>query len=458
MNETPDSTQPTEPGPSAEPGPSEGYAAPDHASSPWPGAPHAQTPQHPVDPNAYPQYPVDPNAAAQYPGQAPQYPVDPNAYPQYPVDPNAAAQYPGQAPQYPVDPNATAAYPGQAPQHPGQVPTGAYAGAALPPKKGLSRGALIGIIAGAAAVVLIIAAAVIVPIVLRPAQASASDFVEGYLTALADGDAEKALTYVETSGEDALLTDDVLQASLELGAIDDITIGEKESDNEYGDAVVEASFTIGGEEVSRTFDVYSSSDGDDMYITDGLVSFSSPYGFEGLGLTVNGAEVPDHGYVFPGTYRFAVDLDAFAIDGESTFVLATDDDSEALYDVSAVLSEKGTTTFRDLVNASFAECLAMKSLNTPCGMDVTEMSQDGYTPVDGTVTRTIDAEAQTTLANLEPVVSERAVVSTYDYWSVDITLDASNGSETAAFEVLFGGQVLTPKVDFAAETPTVVWE
>ncbi|MBO9626801.1 MAG: hypothetical protein J7484_10550 [Microbacterium sp.] len=392
-----------------------------------------------MDPYAQPVAPVaDPNA---YPG-APVYQGDPNAYPGAPV--------------YQAAPNA---YPGAAPVDPNGYPAASYPAAPAPaPRKPLPKGALIGIIAGGAVVVLAIAAAVVVPLLTRAPQASASDFVGGYLAALADGDAEKALTYVEANGDDDLLTADVLKASLKLGAIDDIVVGKSESKNSYGDVIVPVTFTIGDTEVSRDFEVYTSTSRDEMSIVDGLVRMSSPYGFEGLGLTVNGAEVPDYTYVFPGTYQFAIGPEAFAIEGETTFVLGSDDDAEALYDVKPVLSEAGTAKFRELVNASFAECLAMKSLDTPCGMNVSDMTQDGYTPVDGTVTRTIDAEAQSKLANLEPYVSERAIVTTMDYWGVDITLQATNGSSTADFEVLFGARVLTPKVDFSAETPSVIWE
>ncbi|MFK4762532.1 hypothetical protein ACI3KS_16515 [Microbacterium sp. ZW T5_45] len=422
----------------------------------------------PVDPAAYGQ-PQDPNAYAQaaYPGQ----PQDPNgyaqpAYPGQPQDPNAYAQaaYPGQV----QDPNA---YPGASPADPNAAYP-AYGAAPAGPKKPMSKGLLFGLIGGGVAVVLIIAAAIIIPIVTRgpeagpggggtaPAASSPSEFVEGYLTALSEGDAEAALEYVDSNYGEDLLTDDVLAASLELNPIGDIEIGEKESENDYGDTIVDASFTIGDTTIERTFQVYEAyGDEGDYEIVDGLVSFSAPYGFEGLDLTVNGAAAPaEYTSVFPGTYAFAVGIDAFAIDGESTFILGNDGDGDDLYSVKPVLSEAGTAKFRELVSASFNECLASKSLSTPCGMDVSAMSQDGYTPIDGTITRTIDAEAQAKIANLAPTVSERAIVTTYDYWSVDITLDGTNGSSTSQFEVLFGASVLSPKVDFSAETPAVIWE
>ncbi|KJL48656.1 hypothetical protein RS84_00823 [Microbacterium hydrocarbonoxydans] len=473
MNETPENPRPDQP----EPTPPPAYQ-PEPVQPPAPYQPEPVQPPAPYqaeppvfDPNAQPAAPADPYAAPAdpnaYPGAAPAYPgagapADPNAYP------GAAPAYPGAG--APADPNA---YPGAAPAYPGAAAPGsagpgdpnapypgAYpaAGFTPAPKKPMPKGLLIGLIAGGAVVVLAIAAAVIVPIVTRPPKLSASDYVEEYLTALADGDAEKALTYVENYGGDDLLTADVLKESLKLGKIDKIKVGEV-SEGDYGDTEVPVTFTIGDTKVDRTFDVSANYDGTELTIIDGLVSFSGLYGFEGLGLTVNGAEASTESqYVFPGTYQLAVGPEEFAIEGESTVVVANDEDTEALYEVKPILSEAGTASFRELVKASFAECLAMKTLDTPCGMNTSTMSQDGYTPVDGTVTRTIDAENQSTLDNLEPYVSERAIVTTYDYWSVDITLQASNGSSTEPFEVLFGGEILTPKVDFSAETPAVIWE
>ncbi|MBW8762506.1 MAG: hypothetical protein JF592_07955 [Microbacterium sp.] len=481
MTETPENPQPSQPEPTQPPAPPAAPVPPEPVQPPAPYQPEPVQPQPPYQPEPVQPPSFDPNAypgaPAAYPGAAPTAAPDPYAvpgqgspqtYPAASTEPYAAASDPHAS--YPAapqgDPNAyppggPAAYPGAAaPGDPNAPYPGAYpaAGFAPAPKKPMSKGLLFGLIGGGAVVVLAIAAAVIVPIVTRPAKPSASEYVEQYLTALADGDAEKAVTYVENYGGDDLLTADVLKESLKLGKIDKIKVG-KESEGEYGDTQVAVTFTIGDTKVDRTFDVNPSYDGTELTIVDGLVSFSGLYGFEGLGLTVNGAEAPtDSVYVFPGTYQLAVGPEQFAIEGESTLVVASDDDTEALYEVKPILSEAGTTSFRELVKASFAECLAMKTLDTPCGMNTSTMSQDGYTPVDGTVTRTIDAENQSKLDNLEAYVSERAIVTTYDYWGADITLQASNGSSTEPFEVLFGGEVLTPKVDFSAEMPSVVWE
>ncbi len=404
-------------------------------------------------PDSAPVYPgsaqPDPSAT-QYPGAQP-YPgsaqPDPSAaYPAgYPgAAPYATAGYDPNAPAY--DPNATAGVP-------------PYAGypAAPTPKKGLSKGAVFGIVGGAVAVILLIAAAIIVPALLRGPAVTASDIVEDYLTALADGDAEAALEHIDTYGDDSLLTDEVLQASLALGAIDDIEVEEQTEGDSY-ESTVPVTFTIGGETISREFQVYNYGD-DDWQIVDGLIALSGFYGFEGLGLTVNGAEAPESAYVFPGTYELALGVEEFAIEGDTTtFVVASDADAEPLWDLRPTLTEEGTATFRSLVRASVEECVAMKTLATPCGMDLTDIDLTGYTPVEGTVTRTITAEGQSTLDSMTAEVSSGAVVTSYDTIDVEMTLQGEQGGTRADFEVWFGGYLDSPKVDFAAETPTVVWE
>ncbi|WP_307359075.1 hypothetical protein [Microbacterium murale] len=427
-------------------------------------APTSAAPEHPPTAPEYP--PAAPGGheipgATAYPGAAQAVPgyqaapvYDPNA-PVYPgnapvYDPNAPV-YPGSAPAY--DPNAPQAYPV------GGYPASAYPAAPAAPKKPMSKGLLFGIIGGAAAVVLLIAAVIIVPGLLRGAAPTASDAVEKYLTALSEGDAETALTFVETYSDDSLLTDEVLAASLELAPITDIVVEESEDATEY-EATVSASFAVGGETIERDFTAYSSSD-DGWVISDGLVA-ATLSNFDGLGLTVNGAEPADSSTsLFPGAYQLALSYEEFALDSDTdTFTLTTDADSELFWDIYPVLTEDGAATFRSLVRASIEECVALKTLTTPCGMDITEIDLSGYTPVDGTVTRTITSDGQATLDSMEAEVdySTPTLVSTYDTPDVDMTLQGTKDGQTSEFEVWFGGYMDTPSVDFAQETPTVTWD
>lgn len=430
-------------------------AAPESAPEPV-AAPAAEPVVAPVEDvfvapaSEAPEYPQTALGGHELPGAPAQQPTP--AYQAVPgYDPNAAV-YPGIAPAY--DPNAPQGYPA------GGYPTGAYPAAPAAPKKSMSKGLLFGLIGGAAVLVLLIAAAIIVPNLLRGAAPTASDAVEEYLTALSEGDAETALTFVETYADDSLLTDEVLGASLELAPISDIVVAESEDATEY-EATVSASFAVGGETIEREFTAYSSSD-DGWLISDGLV-MATLSNFEGLDLTVNGAEPADYSStsLFPGAYQLALGYEEFALDSETdTFTLTTDADSELFWDIYPVLTDDGAATFRSLVRTAIEECVAMKTLATPCGMDITDIDLSGYTPVDGSVTRTITSDGQATLDSMVPEVdySTPTLVSTYDTPDVDMTLQGTKDGTTSEFEVWFGGYMDTPSVDFAQETPTVTWD
>jgi hypothetical protein len=498
-NEVPENPQPAESAESTPPAPDHTAAAGEAPPTPPAAAPDAST-AAPAEPNVPAvQAPSTPASSAPVPheptAQPPALPVAPPPQPasspaqasppQPPAGPSAGAG------GYPApDAAAHAVHPG-APQpagHPGapQNPGGPHDPAAPPhdfgPNKKLTKGAWIGIIAGAVVALLVLAAIIVIPLISRGSAGSdgggsddggstvegastPAEFVEGYLTAVADGDAEAALAYVDPSGyNDDLLTDEVLKASLELGAIEDIEVGKPDKPtDEYDSVSVPATFTVGGEQVSTEFDVYQSSYDGEISMYDGLVSFST-IGFEGMGLTANGVELPDDGdsiAVFPGTYEFALGIEAFTLDGGPTFVLADDDDADALYTAEPVLSEQGAATFRELVTASIRECVAMKTLSTPCGFDINPSAQNGYTPVEGTATRALTAESEAILTSLVGEISGETVVMASEYFSLTQTVEAQDGAGARAlFEVdegiAFGYK--NPKVDFAAEELTVVWE
>src|SRR5690606_4150814 len=124
--------------------------------------------------------------------------------------------------------------PGMPVAGPGSIP-------GIPPgprKSGLSKGALIAIIGGGGAFVLLVAVLVLAFVlnsVAKSGQAVADDAeqatgtpedaVTAYLQAVADGDAEAALGYLEsTPSTTELLTDEVLMASAQQAPLTDITV------------------------------------------------------------------------------------------------------------------------------------------------------------------------------------------------------------------------------------------
>lgn len=411
-----------------------------------PGQPYGAQPGQP-----YPGQPAQPYGAQ--PGQA--YPGQPygaqpgQPYPSQPGQQYPAQPYPGQ-PGQPGQPYAGQSYGAQ----PGQ-PYPGQAGGAQPPKKS-SKGLLWGLIGGGVAVLIIailVVALLVVPALTR-SSVTAADTVKAYLTAVSKSDVKAALGYLESVPDKKLLTDSVLKASDKLGGVSHISV-KKGGENKYS-ATVPATFEVGGRTVSTTYEVYK--DKDTWKIANGVTPISLD-SLRGLDATFNGVPTAEisNAYVFPGTYEIALDSKYFSIDGDSTFAIASSDDASALYDVHTKLNDAGVTEFRSLVRTAVEACVAMKTLATPCGMDITAIDLSGASPVEGTVTRTLTADGSAKLDALQPESggSTPTVVSAYDYISVDMSLQGSDGQ---TYTVTFGGSLDTPTVDFGKADPQVTWE
>ncbi|MBS1697528.1 MAG: hypothetical protein JST25_03900 [Actinobacteria bacterium] len=418
------------------------------------GAPQQTPPQAPPPPppvgsgpSRAPEQPTEVHPTEAYPAPAQPYGAQPGQpYPGQPYGAQPGQLYPGQP---------YGAQPGQS--YPGQ-PYGAQPGQAFgaqPPKK-TSKGLLWGLIGGGAAVliaVILVVALLVVPALTR-SSVTAADTVTAYLTAVSKGDAKTALGYLESVPDKALLTDAVLKESGKLGGVHGITV-KKGSESKYT-GTVEATFSIGDRTVSTSYAVYKVKDA--WKIADGVTPISLS-GLSGLDATINGVRTADitDAYVFPGSYAIALDSKYFSIDGDSTFTIASSDDASALYDLRTKLNDAGVTEFRSLVRTAVAACVAMKTLSTPCGMDITGIDLSGANAVEGTVTRTLTADGSAALDALQPesIGSSPTVVSAYDYISVDISLQGDDGQ---TYTVTLGGTLDTPTVDFGAADPQVVWE
>ena len=419
------------------------------------------------------QLPEQQPAAPQY-GQ-PQfeqqpYPQDPAQQP-YPQDP-AAAQYapaPG-GPGAPMGPGGPAGPAG--PGGPGG-PTG--------PKKGLSTGAIVGIVGGAVAlVVLLVVGGIFAVSAMFSSTPSASGTgssgssdgeavksaktpdgtIEQFLTAVAEGDANTARKLAGGSTSDDLLTEEALAASLELAPITNIVVDpDVLQANDY-EATVSASFDVGDTTVKRDFKLWNTSK--TWEISDGLVSLSLN-SFEGLDPEVNGVDVGTGSSikVFPGAYQVTLGLDRFELDSKTDiFVIGDRNDTEVFYSLSPKLTEAATEEYRTLVAEAVKQCLTSKTFTTECGLEVSKELSGGEKVIDGTIVRKLDTEGEAKLKRLKPETSfsEPTIVSTYEYITITTTAEVDKDGERGTGELLGGGRMLTPKVDFAEDEPTVSWE
>ncbi|MFT4219618.1 MAG: hypothetical protein QM611_03765 [Microbacterium sp.] len=443
--------------------------------------PPPATPEQPPAPPVPPTPPAAPVPPPTPPAGAPQEP--------FAQQPPAAQQpYPPQQPPAPQQPYGQQPYPQQAPYaapptgYAGQQPAPDYPGhapqGAQPPaeRKGLSKGALIGIIGGGAALVAII---VVVAVALtsllsgggqpaanpgggegEPVATTPDAVVTGYLEALAASDAEQALSYVESPPADlTFLTDEVLQASNARAPITGISVTAPT--NAEFSVEVQATYSIGDEQVSTTFNVSDYDDDGTWSMSAGTSDIQLGSRVEGLEVTLNGVALTGLDVtVFPGSYEVATTSEAFTIEGASTFTVREPFDYPSLSDMEVTLSKSGLKQFRQLIKKDVSTCLKSKKRKAGCGLSVPATLSDGTKIVQGTVKRTLTADAKSNLKSLKPQESytdPMRVTSEY-IGGVNMQATCVKGGSRGTCRIIMGPSLGAPVVDFTSDPPTVNWD
>ncbi|MEO6116363.1 MAG: hypothetical protein ABIP33_08270 [Pseudolysinimonas sp.] len=380
------------------------------------------------------------------------------AQPVQPVPPVLAAQPvqpvpPVQAAQ-PVQPTPDAAQPMVA--APGFVPPAT-------PRRGLPLGAILGIAGGGVAllVVIVIIAALIVPRILGGGSPSSSPdgVLTAYLKAVAASDSKTAISYIDDANQPShtgLLTDSALRASNKLGAIKSIKVAKPTKNSGFVDLI--ARYTIGGTPVTAKYTV------DDLsgtwQVERGTTDLDLSYQFKGIDLTLNGTAITGgKATVFPGTYVLGTTSKDFTITGTTKLVVKDEYESGQLEDSKLALTDTGLAAFRQAVTAAVTPCLASKALAAGCGLDLPATLSDGTQLEDGTVTRTLDGDGQSTLAGLKPsdfLTDVRKISSEY-IGSVDTKATCTKDGRRGICSVFFGPGLGEATVDFTTDPPTVRW-
>lgn len=317
-----------------------GYSAPQPQGQPYPGsapsAPGADVP--PAQPYGSQPYPGQP-----LPGQA---------------GPNQAG--PGQP--FPGQPYAGQPNPGQ--------PYAPSPAAPVPPSGSSGNKKLIWILAGSVAAVLVIAMIVVFAVVRLNAgnrggttgtgggevkASSAEAAVQGYLEALAAGDAGTALGYADSAPADtSLLTNEVLAASNATAPITDIKVTKPASDY----SPTPATYVLGDQPVTTEF--YTTKVGGAWKLRT-VTREVSLRGMNGVSLTLNGAAVSsDSATLFPGAYTLAATNPYYTVAGGSFSVLSPEDYTSPNFELA--LSPTGLTTVRNAAQAKLASCVKQTSL------------------------------------------------------------------------------------------------
>lgn len=444
--------QPSASAPAAPVTPSEPAAAPAaEAANAAAGGAHAAAASSTANATA-------PSPATPQPGPQPAV-ATPNAWGPQPVGsaPSAPAAPHGWGPAAPGAPQGWG--PSQPPSALGLAPDGQ--------KKGLGTGAIIGIVVGGVAVLAIIG--VIAALLIAPkgqdAAARASSVVTTYLNALAGSDAETALAQLDSiPGDKSLLTDDVLKASNDLAPLTNVTVTTPSgvSDRDYS-IDVPVSYSIGDTVVDTVFTVSDYSGKGDFTIQPGTLELSVPTAVRGLDVTINGATVDsDSVTVFPGTYEVETSTPNYALSGGTTVTLADPNDYAGRFDdVTAALTDQGVEAFRTAVTNAVNACVASTTLTAGCGIDIPATLSDGTKIIDGTIKRTLSADAQAKLASLAPddIYSNPLQVRGPYIGSLDVTADCeSGGRRLTGCTFLFLPSLGSPLVDFSTEPATVRWD
>jgi hypothetical protein len=310
------------------------------------------------------------------------------------------------------------------------------------------RRGLIAVIAGIAAAVVLGGAAAAV-LVMREHDQAPVRATERFLTALADGDLDIVRDYLPGDFDRSLITEEVLSASLEAAPIDDIEVtGGREG--------VEATFTIGGEETSRSFDV-DEVEGD-WVVWDAATPLPSLADYTDVGARLNGVEIPADVElaVLPGRYMLSLDSAYFALEGETTHTVVSGRDADDVRDATVVLSPDGAAAFTRMVAESLQECLAMTSATSSCGIDI-DLSQVKGTFNEGSAVRTLTAEDQAILGDIPHILlrGERTTARVAMPLTVDV--DFTSDEPDGTWEYDWDGYRLWPQIDFSVEPLEVSW-
>ena len=296
-----------------------------------------------------------------------------------------------------------------------------------------------------------------------PPEEQATALVADYFDALAEGDAATALE-LNPVNEDmgaAPLPVEAYTAALEAAPITGVELGTPViDDGGLAEGEVPVTFTVGDETVSDTYRVHDYDDDGVMELTGGHTMAQVPDGLDGLGLTVNGAEVTagEPIALMPGGYEVALGAEHFAL--TSTDPLLVGELASSLEWPEATLTEEGLTAFRGAVDDAVQACLEQTTLEAGCGMTpVPTTSDDGWTMVENTVERSISEDTQRTIDTMEatPSSDEPTYVEGTSVGSVTTTIECTKDGQKGRCEMWLGGGMGIPNVAMADPELPVTW-
>lgn len=262
--------------------------------------------------------------------------------------------------------------------------------------------------------------------------AKPSDAVRSYLTALAAGDADTALTFADKPSDTTFLTSEALKKAMAKAPLTDINVAES-ADVAF---LVQATYSLGDTKVNEQFSVTHES-GDwrlrDSYAT---ASFTKAR-HDGISMMINGEEVKtDKVYLFPGTYEVTTDNTYITYGTENTLVVKSTEDYVSTFGLNLDLSPTGRTAAKAAVRNVLDTCVVSK-LTAPPNCPWKVLPASGTTFVPGTV---VWKYVKDPLVDVKFRLDYDDPTSASASFTADLRVDAqgmNNGSRVALYRNLY---------------------
>ena len=276
--------------------------------------------------------------------------------------------------------------------------------------------------------------------------------VKAYLSAVADGDAKKALSLASVEPlEKDFLTDDVLAESAKLGTITDIKVGDVA--NEFTSSVP-ASFKIGDQTVTSDFYVTKSGDEWKMREAGSTLDFTSMRK-NTLPMMLNGTTVDvDKVTLFPGAYALTTGTDTITYGATGQFTVKGSIDYLRGSDLMPTLTPEGEQAYVAAVKASTRACLQKQEL-APANCPNKAGNSSSY-KLDKSTIKWTQRGGTDPFANLKPRLDYESpnVAESRPNLQLEVTADCSSPSGRCSLKTY---SFKTAAVDMTKEPLAVTW-
>lgn len=195
---------------------------------------------------------------------------------------------------------------------------------------------------------------------------TAGQTVQGYFDALVAGDPAKALGFSSEPADGPLVAPEVYKAAAEAAPVGDVTVGEaqvvQDDDKNFVSASVDSSWTVDGQEMSKTWTLSKAGDDWKLDAVTGSVTLAD----SSLDIVINGAPVEPGTYqALPGKYAVSTGVDAIIYKSESFTVTGPGEEISWLADAS--ISDDAKKKVVDNAKSALDECMSQNDImNEAC--------------------------------------------------------------------------------------------